>query len=118
MSAGRRTVRGILVRDRGWITRLKVGDVVRSGSGMLRVVRAVCHSKSAYATRSSVTFSIKACSWTHRCYTVLTCSDLLTLGYRPTRAKVSLRKKIDRAIQADFGVPRPRLSCCDVRDVA
>lgn len=105
-------------RDRRWILGLQVGDVVRSGNGALRVVRAIKHCRSGYkTTRTSVTFSIRRCSWTHRCYTVLTCSDLLTLGYRPTRAKVKLRKRIDRAIENDFHADKPVLTCCDVSGV-
>lgn len=100
----------------GWIKELRVGDVVRSGSGTLRTVRAVKH----YKRRTNVTFSILHCSWTGRCYTVMTDCDLRTFGYRPTGQRKRLRSRLDRAVARDFGKPkdRTRLSCCDVRGIS
>ncbi len=110
---------------RDWTNRLQPGDVVRFRSGALRVVRAVRHPErptSSYGEiyRSSITFAIKRCSWTHRCYTVYTSSDLRTLGCSMTRAKVSLRKKIDRLIMAELELNplKPTLTCCDVESAA
>lgn len=105
-----------------WIHRIQLGDVLRAGSGLLRVVRAVTHSPIDYGgnphIRTMVTFSIRHCSWTRRCYTCYTGNDLVQMGYRPTRARVKLRKSIDRAIRADFGADNPKLTCCDVEGVA
>ncbi len=127
-----------------WIGRIKVGDVLKSGSGLLRVVREVHHYTVTKGgrdphLRSYVTFTIRCCSWTGRCTTTLITSDLVTLGYRPTRAKVKLNKKIDRAIRRELTgrtiilngephrvpvLPDPRLkkryrvTCCDVEGIA
>lgn len=108
-----------------WTNRLQPGDVVRFPSGALRVVRAVKHPDrptSSYGDiyRSSITFSIKRCSWTHRCHTTYTSSDLRTLGCVKTRAKVLLRKKIDRLISEELRLnpDKPMLTCCDVKDAS
>lgn len=110
----------------GWINHIEAGDVVKSGNGLLRVVRHVCHSVVTSGgtrphIRTTVVFAIKHCSWTHRCYTIYTGNDLVQMRYRPTRAKVSLRKRIDRAIAEEFRRPgnikRARLTCCDVESV-
>jgi hypothetical protein len=108
-----------------WVSRIRKGDVLRSGSGVLRVVREVSHSEIRYSgpphIRTSVYFAIKRCSWTRRCYTVYTGNDLIQMGYRPVRARVTLRKSIDRAIERDIqrpGYHKPKLTCCDVEGVA
>lgn len=105
-------------RDCSWIFKIKKGDVLRSGSGDLRVVRAVkigkCHGKYY------VTLAIRHCSWTRRCYTVLSGCDLLSRGFRPTRAKVALKNRIDKAINTELqrNPHEPRgLTCCDVEGV-
>lgn len=115
--------------DNSWIARIKVGDVLKSGTGVLRVVRAVSHHKIKYSgpehIRTNVTFAILTCSWTGRPYTVYTGNDLVQMGYRPTRAKVKLNKKIDRAIMRVFNAPPDyskkkhyEVTCCDVRGIA
>lgn len=102
-----------------WIARIKKGDVLRSRKGVLRVVREVSHHHIPFhGIRTCVTFTIRHCSWTGRCYTVLGGNDLVQMGYRPTRAKVSLRRRIDRAIEAEFGKHRPELTCCDVDGIS
>lgn len=105
-----------------WIRRIKVGDVLRSPKGALRVVRAVQHSNIPfYGIRTSVTFTIMRCSWTTRCYTIYTGNDLVQMGYSPTRGKVPLRKRIDKAIAEEFqrpgGIAAVKLHCCDVLGV-
>lgn len=115
--------------SKSWIGRIQKGDVLRSRSGMLRVVREVSHHEVRYSgpphIRTSVVFAIKHCSWTRRPYTVYTGNDLVQMGYRPTSARVSLRKKIDRAIARVYGATpnwsarKPyEITCCDVEDVA
>ena len=102
-----------------WIKRIRKGDILRSGSGMLRVVRAVSHHGPSIP-KTNVTFSIKRCSWTGRCYTVMTGNDLRQLGYRPTRGRMRLRGKLDLLIEGDFGASPgdTRLTCCDVEGVS
>lgn len=106
-----------------WISQIKVGDVLRSRSGLLRVVRNVNHLpvRGYKKPRTSVSFSIQRCSWTHRCYTVYFGNDLIQFGFRPVNARVQLRKKIDklikREIQSDCNW-KPKIDCCDVRGIS
>lgn len=109
-----------------WTDKIQKGDVLKFQSGKLRVVRSVTHSVGVSGKRrTSVSFSILHCSWTHRPYTSYSGSDLRTLGVRPTKARLSLRKKVDKAIEREmFGredgsgyptLPAEQcLSCCDV----
>ena len=99
---------------KNWISQIRKGDVLRAPSGLLRVVRAVNHENQ----KTSVHFSIKHCSWTRRCYTVYFGADLKTMGYRPTGKRMRLRREIDAVIEADFGVTRPKLTCCDVEGIS
>lgn len=101
-----------------WIRKLKVGDVVRAPSGLLRVVRKATH----YNHVSCISFVIKHCSWTRQCYTVYTSHDLISVGYRPTGKSVSLQESIDikiaEAIARSGKDHPPRLTCCDVEGIA
>lgn len=99
-----------------WIKDLRVGDVVRTPSGLLRIVRAVHHG----ATRSSFTFVIKRCSWTNRCYTVYTSTDLKTQGWQPTGKRMRLRSHLDYEIEQNFGLSTrdTTLTCCNVEGIS
>lgn len=114
-----------------WLQKIQRGDVLRWPSGRLRVVRNVNHYRTPRSTVCNVTFAIQHCSWTHRPTTTYTSNDLRQMGVRPTKARISLRKKIDRAIQREIsgspsgprkGMPRihgeRELFCCDVIGVA
>lgn len=119
-----------------WISRIRKGDILCFPGRVLRVVRDVNHKHFPDGhVRSSVTLSIRRCSWTHRPYTVYFTNDLRSLGVRPTRAKVSLRKKIDKAIEHELHgrIVKDRdgtehcypllgdacqIDCCDVRGIA
>lgn len=93
-----------------WMTEIRVGDVLVSGSGVERVVRA--------RTAKTVAFAIRRCSWTGRCYTIYTLNDLRTFGFRPTGRRLRLRRKLDRAIARCIRhSDRERLTCCDVKGV-
>lgn len=102
---------------RDWISRIRKGDVLRSRNGVLRVVRAVSHTR-----RTTVTFVIRRCSWTTRCYTIYTGNDLRQMGYAPTNVRMPLRTKFDRLIEAEFHRPGPAnvcfLHCCDVTGIS
>jgi hypothetical protein len=108
--------------NNSWISRLKKGDVLRSRSGMLRIIRRVSHSKIPfYGIRTTVTFTIQTCSWTGRPYTIYTGNDLVQMGYEQVDARFALRRKFDRALELDFEAPTAaacEFSCCDVRGVA
>jgi hypothetical protein len=89
--------------DHKWIERIKLGDVLKSRSGDLRVVRWVRHSPIPYyGIRTSVIFAIRRTSWTTPAYTVYTGNDLVQMGYRPTRAKHPLTARIDKRLLKSF----------------
>ena len=95
---------------------VRVGDVLRAGTGTLRVVRHVSFYKDG--DLRSVTFSIRHCSWTHRPTTTMNYTDLRIMGYEPTGVRVALRSKMDRELSADIADHnRRKLHCCDVRGV-
>ena len=107
-----------LVNRPKWIKQVKVGDVLKSRSGLLRVVRYVNHH--AGGCRTWVSFTINHCSWTGRCYTMYEGNDLIQFGYRPVRVRMKLRKKIDKAILreiVDVRGGKPTLTCCDVEGI-
>jgi hypothetical protein len=97
---------------------IRVGDVLRSRGGLLRIVRAVEHR----GTKTVVTFSIKHCSWTGRCYTVYFHNDLKSMGYEPTGKRVRLRSQLDKLVRDEIvNHYRPgdiRVKCCDVEGIA
>ncbi len=99
----------------GWIKKLQKGDVIRSRSGALRVVRAVDHFGPGIC-RTVVHLAIKRCSWTHRAYTVYNGNDLRQMGYRMVKANFELSSEIDRLMEREFSRPSGEkcvLTCCD-----
>ena len=102
-----------------WVLRLRKGDVLKSRTGRLRVVRKVSIGRTVAST--TVIFSIQHCSWTGRPYTVYTGNDLRQMGYRPTKARVRLNSQFARLLEADFGATRSSdctFTCCDVEGIA
>lgn len=101
-----------------WMLKIRVGDVLESGSGDLRIVRSVTTHKTPYGYRVSVTFVIHRCSWTNRCYTVLTSGDMKNRDYRPTGIRMSLRSKLDKEIFREMKERgKPTITCCDVAGI-
>ena len=107
-----------------WIHAIRVGDILAVGD-TYRIVRDVHHSRSdRWPPKTYVTFTIKRCSWTGRCYTVLTQSDLKTRGFRPTGHSMRLRRQIDAKIRkAIVGNELPKhghysMTCCDVEGIS
>jgi len=103
-----------------WLRSLKAGDVLESNIGSLRIVRkvSVCRERRGYG-RISVSFVIKHCSWTHRCYTTMTDSDLITFGYRPIGVHIELDTEFDEKVLQEIGNHgRPNLDCCDVKGIS
>lgn len=103
-----------------WISRLQPGDVVESASGNLRIVRQVtrCLHPRGHG-RVSVSFVISRCSWTHRPYTTLCDSDMITMGYRPIGLRIKLDTEFDEALLREIhNHDRPQIDCCDVRGIA
>ena len=95
-----------------WIYKLKAGDVLKSPSGLMRVIRRVDTGKTK--RKVWVTFAIQHCSWTHKAYTVYNMGELLELGYRRTNAKVSLRGRMDKMLAQDINNGTRNLTCCDI----
>mgnify|MGYP001583104671 CR=1 FL=1 len=106
--------------ENSWVKSIKAGDVLESATGSLRIVRQVtwCREKRGEG-RLSASFIIKHCSWTKRCYTTMTDSDLFTLGYRPIRVHIELDTDFDEKILQEIdNHGRPNISCCDVEGIA
>lgn len=96
---------------------IRPGDTVFVGKNTPRLVRAV--GRDARGRVRSLTFAIRACSWTRRPYTVYTRTDLRLMNARPSgwpRATFGLPsdQELLRNIRADASSP-PTLDCCDVR---
>jgi hypothetical protein len=103
-----------------WTAKIKAGDVLKSPSGVLRVVRVVKHFEHPNRPpKCAVTFTILNCSWTGRGTTTYFSNDLRAFGYRPTKARVRLNTKIDRMIKSDReNSPQKTLTCCMVRGIS
>jgi hypothetical protein len=103
-----------------WMREVVKGSVLAEGSGTWRVVREA-HRKPN-GDLWGVTFAIRHCSWTGRCYTILTATDLKVRGFRLVRvAPRKLRSVIDRRIAASIRDHHARpypATCCDVEGVA
>ena len=111
------------LRQPGWMAEVRVGSVLRAPNGVLRVVRRLRRYQDGRLW--VVWFTIRRCSWTGRCYTIYTATDLRGRGYTLPRARRRrLRSAIDRRILAAMRTSdkghrngrRPR--CCDVEGVA
>lgn len=111
--------------EHAWVKDLHVGDVLRTPSGMLRVVRMVRHSdrgqrgKRGWLTATYVAFTIRHCSWTGRCYTNYNGGELVTLGFRPAGVRVKeFKSELDLKINNVIAIGSKELHCCDVRGIA
>lgn len=108
---------GLIRMQLPWMRTLKVGHVITNG-GPYRVVRDL--SRYNNGDLSYVYLSIRRCSWTHRCYTLLSYTDLRMFGYRRVRVKPRrLNQPIDRKINEAMRQPGCHrgalvLTCCDV----
>ena len=105
------------LRQLPWMAKVKVGDVLRSRSGLLRVVRKV--SRDNDGTLRFVWFTIRRCSWTKRCYTLYDATTLRHQGYTlvdipPHIWQSGMDERILQAIEQPAYKPK-LLSCCDVR---
>ncbi len=110
------------MRQLPWMRDVVVGSVLKDRNGTMRVVRKVTRYRDAL---QYVTFTIRSCSWTGRCYTVLTATDLRLRGFTlvrvaPRTLETALDRKIDAAIHQFGGGDRSKyiLRCCDVEGVA
>lgn len=104
-------------KQKPWMRTIRIGDVLEDCNGTQRVVRSVSRYKDG--DLRSVTFTIRGCSWTGRCYTVLTFTDLNYRGFRPTGVRRRMGSALDWKIHQEIRRNgRPRMGCCDVRGIA
>ncbi len=110
---------GAMNIDRDWRDDIKVGDVMSERGRPWRIVRQASYRDNGLLL--AVTFTIRRCSWTHRCYTTVMRVDLNVRGFRKVRnVSVSLKNSgIDAKIKRAIGrVAMPNhnhiLTCCDV----
>lgn len=98
-----------------WRDRLQVGDVVAYPSGLLRVVREVTYQSNGYLL--AVAFSIKACSWTKRSYTIVDRAQLNTVKAKPMGVRVNLRSRLDRMLLEDIQDKTRHFYCHQVKNL-
>src|SRR3990167_315208 len=99
-----------------WIDEIKVGDILLEHGRSERVVRSVSRSKTGLVCY--VGFSIKRCSWTGRCYTIISRADLKARGFVPTGKAYALNSELDREIDLDLKYrDRVAVTCCAVKGV-
>ena len=109
-----------------WSLTIQEGDVIRTKSGTLRVVRAVHRhpkasgkgsGKATVARRCFCFFAIKRCSWTGAGYTVYNVAEMVGMGWLPTTAKPRpLKVEIDLKLRHDFEARDSRtrcVTCCE-----
>lgn len=103
-----------------WFSKVQAGDVLRTPSGDLRLVRAV-HRNPPKPRRKReqvwVYFAIRHCSWTGRCYTLYSDSDSYLRQFEwVTRRKNWRPTRIDREIAKNIADHRYRtVGCAKVR---
>lgn len=108
-------------RQLPWMRDLVIGSVLAEGSGTWRVVRHL--TRYSNGDLRSVDFTIRHCSWTGRCYTVVGYNDLIQRGFRmvrvkPRRLTSAMDRRIHEAIH-EHAAKRPyAATCCDVEGVA
>lgn len=101
-----------------WMRSVQVGDVLECNRGKTqRVVRSVTFYRCG--ALHGVRFTIKHCSWTHRCETFLCYTDLIYRGFYPAGHRVKLNRLIDRKIARNIVDQNLRtLDCCDVKGIS
>lgn len=99
-----------------WRDKVKVGDVIETRAGTLRVIRQVNRRRGRV---QSITLSIRRCSWTTRPYTIYNRHDMKWNGFRPVRKRVRLKTLLDKelltCITMDAAAKDLPLHCCDVK---
>jgi hypothetical protein len=100
-----------------WRETIRIGDVLVARSGTMRVVRECLYKQSDILV--SVRLTIRRRSWTGRCYTVVTRSDLQTFGYRKAGVRVRLGSgPMDGEIARNLREDLRTLGPADVRGIA
>lgn len=100
-----------------WMRDIKVGDVLCSGRGTMRVVRHA--SFYSNGDLRSVQFIIRRCSWTHRCLTTMNYNDLQYQRYSPTMFHWKMKGPLDNVIAKHVKDHNfQTLDCCAVKGIA
>jgi hypothetical protein len=102
-----------------WIERLVVGAVIAERGGAWRVVRKVNRCRDGSV--GSVTLTIRRCSWTGRCYTILNVQDLKQRGFRripttPLKLQGAIDRKLTKVLRRHEDKPYS-MTCCDVAGI-
>lgn len=97
--------------------KVRIGDVLETDNGRVqRIVRAVTFYSCG--ALHGVTFTIKHCSWTHRCETYIDAGRLQTEHWMPAGHRFRLNKPLDKKIALELlDYNRRKLDCCDVRGI-
>ncbi len=101
-----------------WLDQIKIGDILLERGKSERTVREINRYKNG--TMRSVSFSILRCSWTHRCYTTVTRSELKTRRFSHSGKRKESASPIDKLIAHDliyWEKEKQRLDCCDVKGI-
>jgi len=106
-----------------WRDTLSEGDIIRSASGDLRVVRKASYWDKPYRNRPAgmlygVYLLIRNCSWTGKCYTVINRSDLVSRKFEPTGLRWESDAAFKVLLEKEMGPNKPlALHCCDVKGI-
>lgn len=99
----------------------KVGEIWRAPNGLLRIARCVHVSNPRNPNRIRIYFTIRHCSWTHRCYTLYSVAELLYHGYVNTHKKWRWLPEdiiLNDIIERNHQLPRDEaMTCCDVEGI-
>lgn len=104
-----------------WAYRIQRGDIIRKGNSF-RIVRKVSPTwidkeKTKLANSTAVYLSIRRCSWTNACYTLIYLRDIVKLDYQPTGMRAKLATEIDSQVDECINDVSRGLSCCDVEGI-
>jgi hypothetical protein len=105
------------------LARVRQGDVLKWPSGTMRVVR-VLHDHGVtnrYEDPRKVFcyFTIKHCSWTHRCYTLYNLGELHGMGVRNTGMNIKFKTRFDERLVEEMENSGQRtIKCCAVRGMS
>lgn len=105
-------------RSWDWLEQIKIGDILLENGKSERIVRAVHMKKSGMLY--GVSFVIQRCSWTGRCHTTVSRSDLKTRKFANPGKSKSEADLVDKLIAHDllyWQKDKQRLDCCDVKGI-
>lgn len=105
---------------------IRVGDILKTPSGLLRVVRRVSRYRHRDGRKRNparsvwCNFIIQHCSWTHRPYTCYSVGEMNQLKWEHTGKRMKLNTEFDRLLESDFEADRSEdcmFTCCSVEGI-